>query len=345
MFETRTECSIVQGIHVLQSLIEYKRHNANINQPAPAAAPDASAVQEFDGMPQPLFGKSEQPDQVSALDASRLAKCVCQVHEAVTSRLPLFCAVLVDPPPKPPIATTVGVIGKPLGAARLEVVHFIRALLSSNNPAINQSLLDSHTVILLIVSMIYFRTCLSHAEHAQGLFFEYPWNSFLHTQVEQSIRLIFQNTKTSSPVTSPDVENVEARDAAISLARELIHQAKLIERLIDAWNTFNGSSDDKVVKPRPGYMGHLIKIANHVVEASQQDAVRNIVDDLPQEVGVTWDNFVKTSLADVMTRMKTPLVAEAPSSGYGESHQHDSALHQVNSDHRLFNSNSDFCIH
>jgi hypothetical protein len=153
MFETRTETSIVQGIHVLQSLIEYKRHNANINQPASSAVSAAAAAgTEFEGMPQPLFGKSEPPDQVSALDASRLAKCVCQVHEAVTSKLPLFCAVLVDPPPQAAILTTVGIIEKPLGAARLEVAHFIRALLSSNNPAINQSLLDSHTVILLVVS-------------------------------------------------------------------------------------------------------------------------------------------------------------------------------------------------
>lgn len=158
MFETRTESSIVQGIHVLQSLIEYKRHNANINQTAataPSTTPTAAGP-DFEGIPQiltqPLFGKSEPPDQVSPLDASRLAKCVCQVHEAVTSRLHLFCDVLVNPPPKPSIRTTVGVMDRPLGAARLEVVHFIRALLSSNNPAINQSLLDSRTVTLLVVS-------------------------------------------------------------------------------------------------------------------------------------------------------------------------------------------------
>ena len=169
MFETRSESSIVQGIHVLQSLIEYKRHNANINQPAPTAVPAAAAAassSEFEGMPQPLFGKSEPPDQVSALDACRLAKCVCQVHEAVTSRLTLFCAVLVDPPPKPSIPTTVGVIEKPLGAARLEVAHFIRALLSSNNPAINQSLLDSHTVTLLVVSTSPCPPCPAHAVFA-----------------------------------------------------------------------------------------------------------------------------------------------------------------------------------
>lgn len=175
----------------------------------------------------------------------------------------------------------------------------------------------------------------------QDLFFEYPWNSFLHTQVEQSIRLIFQNTKTSSPVTSPDVESVEARDAAISLARELLLEAKLIQRLIDAWYTYSGS-DGGGGKPRPGYMGHLIRIANHLVEASAQDAVLKIVADLPEEVRVTWDNFVKTSLAEVITRLQTPLVAEAPSAGYGESHQHESALHQVKGNLRLSNSDSDF---
>ena len=159
MFEARTEASIVQGIHVLQSLIEYKRHNANLNQPAtPAAAAPSAAGPEFEGVPQILtqasFGRSDPPDQVSPLDASRLAKSVCQVHESVTTRLPLFSAVLVDPPPKKGIHTTVGLIERPLGSARLEVAHFIRALLSSNNPAINQSLLDCHTVSILVVSSL-----------------------------------------------------------------------------------------------------------------------------------------------------------------------------------------------
>lgn len=166
MLESPTEGSIVRGINVLQSLIEYKRHNANINQSAAAAAAAASPVvpepgsvgPEFEGVPQiltqPDFRKSENsPDhQVSALDASRLAKCVCQVHESVTPRLPLFCSVLKNPPPKPAVRTTIGVIEKPLGAARLEVAHFIRALLSSNNPVINQSLVDSHTLTILVVS-------------------------------------------------------------------------------------------------------------------------------------------------------------------------------------------------
>ena len=172
------------------------------------------------------------------------------------------------------------------------------------------------------------------------MFFEYQWNSFLHTQVEQSIRLIFQNTKTSSPVTSPDVECVEARDAAISLARELLLQTKLIQRLVHAWYT-NTGSDGNTGQPRPGYMGHLIRIANHVVEASAQEAVIKIMADLPEDVRVTWDNFVQSSLAEVITRLQTPLVAEAPSAGYGESHQHESALHQVNSDLRLYDYNSD----
>lgn len=97
---------------------------------------------------------------------------------------------------------------------------------------------------------------------------------------------------------------------------------------MQVWYLHNGSEGTSD-QPRPGHMGHIMRIANHVVQASAQESIQKIIAQLPDDVRVTWDNFVKTSLTEVMTRLKQPLVAEAPSSGYGESHQQESALHQV----------------
>lgn len=170
MLDSNTDTAVVQGIHILQSLIEYKRHNANLNQPPPAPV-DASnesnpGAADFEGVPQtlilqqqPIFGGTTEAgnclsssDTVSALDASRLAQSVCQVHAAVLPRLSQFHDFLSSEPSLRPIMTTTGVLERPLGAARIEAVHFIRALLSSNNPAINRALASLKTLSLLIVS-------------------------------------------------------------------------------------------------------------------------------------------------------------------------------------------------
>lgn len=171
MFECNTDSGIVQGIRILQSLIEYQKHNANLNQPPehPTSSVDFSDnpnpdATDFEGIPQnivqqqlqqPVFGGNQDciiGSGVSALDASRLAQSVCQVHAAVLPRLSLFHDFLSTEPPIRPIPSTIGLIQRPLGSARIEVVHFIRALLSSNNPSINRALSLHKTLSVLVVS-------------------------------------------------------------------------------------------------------------------------------------------------------------------------------------------------
>lgn len=159
MFEgSMSETALVSGISVLQSLLEYKRHCANLQPPLqPQSVNESSSNADFEGMPQCLsdqqiFNKLEvATEPVSSLDAERLSKCVRQVHAAVIHRLSDFHSILMNPPPKEPIETTVGQI-VPLGACRLEVAHLIRALVSSNNPEINSKLVELKTFPLLIVS-------------------------------------------------------------------------------------------------------------------------------------------------------------------------------------------------
>lgn len=158
MFEGKSETALVSGISVLQSLLEYKRHCANLQPPVqPQSMNETTSNADFEGMPQCLsdqqvFNKLEVASEpVTSFDADRLSKCVRQVHAAVINRLQDFHDILLNPPPKEPIETTVGRI-VPLGEVRVEVAHLIRALVSSNNPEINSKLFELKTFPLLIVS-------------------------------------------------------------------------------------------------------------------------------------------------------------------------------------------------
>lgn len=159
----KTESALVNGLFVLQSLLEYKRHNAYLNQiPLSSKASDESP--DFEGVPQmanSLFKQSDvSNDLISPLDAARLAQSVSVVHATVAPRLGDFLSILTNPPAKEAIRTAVGLIEVPLGATRLEVAHLIRALISGNNGEINKKLRQEKAFSILLVSIVfnYFRS-------------------------------------------------------------------------------------------------------------------------------------------------------------------------------------------
>ena len=152
---------------------------------------------------------------------------------------------------------------------------------------------------------------------------------------------MFDNSKASSPVTSPtEEEAAEGRDcsfqeAAILLVQELIQESGIIKEIPDMWSKYNekveGSDIEVPVaqEPRPGFMGHLIKIANDINDAaSADDNIKALFQVLPPETIECWDMFVHNSLEKVNARMKTPLVPEVPVSFEEATHRQETALHQ-----------------
>ncbi len=184
MFECRTESCLVSGLSILQSLLEYKRHwyvlsrsilffdiafrfylicsfiySLSINiQQLPTPQSNIQQTSEFDGMPQcyaqQIIGRDMMSSEnITSLDTERLAKGVRQVQAAIVPRLQDFTYLLLNPPHRDPIRTTVGIINKPLGATRLEVAHLFTALLSTNNLEIMEKLSELNTLSVLIVSV------------------------------------------------------------------------------------------------------------------------------------------------------------------------------------------------
>lgn len=101
-----------------------------------------------------------------------------KIQGEIEKHLIKFHELLLNPPKQQPIKTTFGIIQKPLGYMRLEVVNLIRALIGTNSPNIIRKLVELKTMKVII-----------------DLFIEYSWNNLLHTQVEQALCLIINNCR------------------------------------------------------------------------------------------------------------------------------------------------------
>lgn len=101
-----------------------------------------------------------------------------KIQEEIEKYLIKFHELLLNPPKQEPIRTTFGVIQKPLGYMRLEVVNLIRALIITGSPNVIRKLVELGTMKVII-----------------DLFIEYSWNNLLHTQVEQTLCSIINNCR------------------------------------------------------------------------------------------------------------------------------------------------------
>ncbi|KAF9532767.1 SIT4 phosphatase-associated protein-domain-containing protein [Crepidotus variabilis] len=109
------------------------------------------------------------------------------------------------------------------------------------------------------------------------LFFEFPWNNFLHSTVYDIVHQVMTG----------NVENGYNRDLIISLFRD----ARILHRIVEG----QARNDLECSKPkgvRLGYMGHLMLISEDVITAMARfppDLRLNIIQYAPEP---EWDQFV-----------------------------------------------------
>uniref|UniRef100_A0A3B5MTY8 Protein phosphatase 6, regulatory subunit 2b n=1 Tax=Xiphophorus couchianus TaxID=32473 RepID=A0A3B5MTY8_9TELE len=95
---------------------------------------------------------------------------------AIQPHLIHFHQLLLEPPKRDPMLTTLGVLEEPLGNTRLHVARLVASLLytsSASHAVVAQELCRLNTMDLLL-----------------DLFFKYNWNNFLHLQVELCVAAI-----------------------------------------------------------------------------------------------------------------------------------------------------------
>uniref|UniRef100_A0A8C1TT77 Protein phosphatase 6, regulatory subunit 2b n=1 Tax=Cyprinus carpio TaxID=7962 RepID=A0A8C1TT77_CYPCA len=157
---------------------------------------------------------------------------------------------------------------------------------------------------------------------SSDLFFKFSWNNFLHIQVEHCVSAILnQTTPNGKTHDSPDQIQLETQDTQNSektdmftccgMIKHLLKDCRLVQRILDAWE-----ENDKTQEAggmRKGYMGHLTRIANTVVqnaerEQEQTQIAQLIKGKLPEEYKARWEQFVNETLTETNKKNTADLV-------------------------------------
>ncbi|XP_067358476.1 serine/threonine-protein phosphatase 6 regulatory subunit 2 isoform X2 [Channa argus] len=285
----RTESCIVNGIQVLLTLLEIRR-------------PVVDGVMDAQGF-----------ERSYTVNSSILL--------AIQPHLIHFHQLLLEPPKRNPMLTTLGVLEEPLGNTRLHVARLVASLLytsSSSHAVVAQELCRLSTMDLLL-----------------DLFFKYTWNNFLHLQVELCVAAILrpcahemrlqpglesqdklkplQDASQEQALTeSPTSESlVSPENSAHNLmVTHLFQHCHLVPRILEAWE-----ENDKIQSEggmRRGYMGHLTRIANTVVHNLEKGPVHtqisSLITELPEDYRGRWETFVDQTLSETNRKNTIDLI-------------------------------------
>ncbi|KAI1888005.1 hypothetical protein AGOR_G00180590 [Albula goreensis] len=239
------------------------------------------------------------------------------VLNGIEPHLKDFQQLLLDPPKKTAILTTIGLLEEPLGNARLHVARLVASLLQTSTPSISQELCRLNTMDLLL-----------------DLFFKYTWNNFLHLQVELCVAAILNHSsQEEKPViaaatlqegvaqgqeqsqgqsqgqdSTPETPNTSGHNILVA---HLFQKCRLVQRILDAWE-----ENDKIQAEggmRRGNMGHLTRIANTVVQNMEKGPVQaqisDLIKELPEDCRGRWESFVDETLTETNRRNTVDLVS------------------------------------
>uniref|UniRef100_A0A4W6DBQ8 Protein phosphatase 6 regulatory subunit 2 n=1 Tax=Lates calcarifer TaxID=8187 RepID=A0A4W6DBQ8_LATCA len=259
----RTESCIVNGIQVLLTLLEIRR-------------PVVDGVMDAQGF-----------ERSYTVNSSILL--------AIEPHLRHFHQLLLEPPKRNPMLTTLGVLDEPLGNTRLHVARLVASLLytsSASHAVVAQELCRLNTMDLLL-----------------DLFFKYTWNNFLHLQVELCVAAILRPcTLTETPTSEPSI--TPENSAHNLMVTHLFQHCHLVQRILEAWE-----ENDKIQSEggmRRGYMGHLTRIANTVVHNLEKGPVHtqisSLITGLPEDYRGRWETFVDQTLSETNRKNTIDLV-------------------------------------
>lgn len=210
--------------------------------------------------------------------------CMGTLH-ALRPRLSRFHQLLLEPPQLEPLCTTWGTLAPPLGNTRLHVVKLLASALSANDAALTQELL-----------------ALDVPNTMLDLFFHYVFNNFLHTQVEVCVSAMLSAGPPSDSSLEMPVQN--------PVVKHLLQQCRLVERILTSWG-----ENDRVQSaggPRKGYMGHLTRVANALVQNTEKgpnaEQLGQLLKELPGEQQEQWEAFVSGPLAETNKKNMVDLV-------------------------------------
>ncbi|KAK9768391.1 sporulation-induced protein [Basidiobolus ranarum] len=232
----------------------------------------------------------------------------------LSSRLGDFQNILTNPRNvAESIDSTIGKV-KPLGFERLKVCELYAELLHCAN--INVTDTDSGDEIQEISQNDDAGTILKqkYIDHkivsaCLDLFFEYPWNNFLHTIVYDILHQIL-----NLPY------EVEVNK---NLILSVFNDADITSRITNAQKLCD-STTENVKTIRLGYMGHLTFIAEEVVRLIEKspEVAADVRDLIEAEA---WKEYVSKTLREIKERDQQPLGGQRPNilNGFNDTDDDD----------------------
>ncbi|KAM9299406.1 serine/threonine-protein phosphatase 6 regulatory subunit 1 [Gastrophryne carolinensis] len=221
----------------------------------------------------------------SGLDGSFSTQASLGTLLAIKQRLPDFNQLLTDPPKKQSLQTTWGVLDPPLGNTRLHVVKLLASTINANNGVLNQELIKLDSINTML-----------------NLYFRYMYNNFLHSQVEVCITTVLNST----PIEETNESDVQDNE----LVKYLFQKCQLVHRILSAWD--DNDSEQSGGGRRRGFMGHLTKIANALVQSSEKGPntllIGQLLKELSEEQQEQWEHFISGALSETNKRNTVDLV-------------------------------------
>ncbi|KAK1369045.1 Serine/threonine-protein phosphatase 6 regulatory subunit 2 [Heracleum sosnowskyi] len=147
------------------------------------------------------------------------------------------------------LETTYGKLRPPLGKHRLKIIEFISVLVTVSSEAAEKELIRLGAIYRIL-----------------ELFFEYPYNNFLHHHVEQIILSCLESKKAP-------------------LIKHLLHDCNLVGKILEAEknSTLTGDMNKPTVPaegrspPRVGNIGHLTRISNKLVQMGSNSDIQTLL--------------------------------------------------------------------
>uniref|UniRef100_A0A5B7AXS8 Putative serine/threonine-protein phosphatase 6 regulatory subunit 2 n=1 Tax=Davidia involucrata TaxID=16924 RepID=A0A5B7AXS8_DAVIN len=142
------------------------------------------------------------------------------------------------------LLTTYGKLQPPLGKHRLKIIEFISVLVTVSSEAAERELIR-----------------LGAVKRILDLFFEYPYNNFLHHHVEHII-----------------LSCLESKNS--QLIEHLLHDCNLVGKILEAENSFTLATDPNKPTvpaegrspPKIGNIGHITHISNKLVQLGNNNS-------------------------------------------------------------------------
>ncbi|PVZ98256.1 hypothetical protein BB558_005743 [Smittium angustum] len=247
-----------------------------------------------------------EPDQDIELVQSTAGEDLIDMMKAIKKRIGILVGLLDSPRSKKiPVRTTVGV-QVPLGFERLRVCELLAEVLHCSKMTIfnidlnpnsendsdaqsTQDLKDIQSSSNVDQEEPVGRAIRYEYSKKQvlvkivDLFFEYPWNNFLHSVVYDILHQVLT-------LPTDDESNIE-------LIVSLFKDAQITYRIATA--ALKNSCSSQI---RMGYMGHLLGIAEEIVrllELDDQNISPLLISHIDQN---SWDNFVENALREAKER-------------------------------------------